>query len=184
NTWTVLTGGGGRHLYFAPDARITTAEGGLPPGINVRGHGGYVMVPPSIHPDTRRPYAWAIGCGPRDLPLPTAPKWLLDLILHGGGDRLRHDGTPLVIRQGERNHRLHQLGSALRRYGFGERAILGALQVINAEHCVPPLDDVRELARIAASAAKYEPEHAATSRRERADRDLELLILAARGRPR
>ncbi len=58
-TAAVATGGGGWHLYYRhPGTRTLTA---LPDraGIDLKGDGGYVTAPPSVHPDTRKPYRWA-----------------------------------------------------------------------------------------------------------------------------
>ena len=60
-TRTVRTGSGGRHLYYQHPGlhvRIPCSAGRLAPGIDVRADGGYVVAPPSVHPRTRRPYAW------------------------------------------------------------------------------------------------------------------------------
>ena len=46
-TWTVRTPSGGLHLYFQHVEGVTNSPGGLPNGIDVRGQGGYVLVPPS-----------------------------------------------------------------------------------------------------------------------------------------
>jgi hypothetical protein len=46
----------GYHLYVAPSPGTTNAAG-VKPGIDYRGKGGYVVVPPSIGPNNRR-YAW------------------------------------------------------------------------------------------------------------------------------
>jgi hypothetical protein len=153
-TVRVLTGGGGLHLYFAVDQPIGN-RAGLAPGIDLRGDGGFVVAPPSLHASGRR-YAWELGASPDDVPLAPVPGWLLDRLRASMADRLRVDGAPLVIHEGQRNHRLHQLASLLRRYGLGERAILGCLEVINREHATPPLDP-GEVAHIAASAARYAP---------------------------
>jgi len=62
HTSTSQTGGGGRHLLFkAPvGTTIKNSAGQLAPGIDVRGDGGYIVLPPSIHP-TGTPYAWVEG---------------------------------------------------------------------------------------------------------------------------
>lgn len=59
------TGSGGRQLFFVyPDGRICRntagAKRGLGAGLDTRGDGGFVVVPPSIHP-CGDPYAWTTG---------------------------------------------------------------------------------------------------------------------------
>lgn len=73
-TVTNLTGSGGTHLLYAmPDGvHYTNATGNLPPGIDVRGQGGYIVVPPSIHPNGNA-YRWEIGFGPHEYPLLMLP---------------------------------------------------------------------------------------------------------------
>jgi Primase C terminal 1 (PriCT-1) len=84
------------------------------------------------------------------------PHWLLTVVTARERDTLSRDGTPLVLRKGERNWRLFQLGSAQRRYGVGAEVIRESLEAVNRAHCVPPLD-ADEVAKIAASAARYAP---------------------------
>jgi hypothetical protein len=68
STLTACTGGGGLHLFYAGPqlARVPNAVGRLPgggerlPGIDVRGDGGYVVAPPSVHASGTR-YRWRGG---------------------------------------------------------------------------------------------------------------------------
>jgi hypothetical protein len=60
-----ITGGGGRHLYFAHPGGTLPNRVGLYAGVDVRGDGGCIVVPPSIHPSGRA-YAWVAGCSPFD----------------------------------------------------------------------------------------------------------------------
>ena len=78
-TAVVETGGGGLHYWFrVPDGvEVRNSAGKLGPGLDVRGDGGYVIVPPSLHASGKR-YAWqnlskANGIAP-------APEWLLELV--------------------------------------------------------------------------------------------------------
>jgi hypothetical protein len=49
---------GGRQLFFRwPQELIVRNKAKVMPGIDVRGEGGYVVLPPSLHPDGRR-YQW------------------------------------------------------------------------------------------------------------------------------
>jgi hypothetical protein len=68
-TLAVITGGGGRHLYFTCADRVPTSAGRLGPGLDVRGEGGYVLVPPSVHTSGGR-YRWA------ERPVAALPDWL------------------------------------------------------------------------------------------------------------
>jgi hypothetical protein len=77
-TLAVRTGSGGLHLYYAaPDFALGNAAGRLPrvslelPGVDLRGDGGYVVAPPSIHVSGSR-YAWIAN---EAEPAP-APGWL------------------------------------------------------------------------------------------------------------
>lgn len=58
DTLTAITGSGGLHLYFRydPEAPVRSRADVLP-GIDVRGDGGYVVAPPSLHVSGSR-YKW------------------------------------------------------------------------------------------------------------------------------
>jgi len=69
-----------------------------------------------------------------------------------------------VIPQGERNETLASLAGSMRRRGMSESAILAALKDTNKERCQPPLPDA-EVATIARSISRYEPEDPDTAPR-------------------
>ncbi len=74
-----LTGSGGRHLLFrSPDPTIGNTAGKLGKDIDTRGDGGYIVMPPSVHPNGRA-YAWAVGKDPRQAALAELPGWLRPL---------------------------------------------------------------------------------------------------------
>ena len=76
-TPAVITGGGGYHYYFKlPPGGLRNSAGKLGDGIDIRGDGGYVIAPPSIHP-SGKPYRWAKGKSPDDVPLAPMPEWLV-----------------------------------------------------------------------------------------------------------
>jgi putative DNA primase/helicase len=157
-TVTVETGGGGWHLYFRmPDFDLRSSSGQVGEGIDVKAEGGYIVAPPSIHPDTGRSYSYFPGLGPDDVEIAVVPEWLIELVskpsstaaASGGGE-----GDLSLV--GERNNTLTSLAGSMRRRGFSEAAMQAALVVFNIERCDPPLPE-REVAAIAQSVAKYQP---------------------------
>ena len=75
-TFSVKTGGG-YHFYFRyPDFEIRNdASKRLGPGLDIRGEGGQVVAPPTIHPN-----GTAYKKAEVELPVAPAPAWLLELL--------------------------------------------------------------------------------------------------------
>jgi hypothetical protein len=161
-TLTVRTPRGGLHLHFThPGFPVKCSVGELAPGLDVRGDGGYVLVPPSDG------YEWADRT-----PRADAPEWLLELIREpaslGAAPRSESgqrrsfagpvDADPASpgepIPDGERNRTLFRIACSLRARGLDDAELLAALEEINARRCSPPVD-ARELAKIARSVARY-----------------------------
>ena len=155
STPTVATGGGGAHVYFRhPGGMVPNSAGRIAPGIDLRGDGGYVVAPPSLHVSGAT-YTWADGFSPDAVPLAPAPSWLLSCNgQRNGSPQLQQDEE---LAEGGRNDRLMRLGAAFRRYGMTRTEIGAALQAINTARCRPPLD-AEEIDRIASSVARYQPE--------------------------
>ena len=74
-TREVITGGGGRHVWLRYTGPVPSTAGRIAPGIDTRGDGGYVIVPPRIHASGRA-YCWSVDS--IDEPA-IAPNWLVDL---------------------------------------------------------------------------------------------------------
>ena len=181
-----LTPRGGRHHVFRqPQGKAWKSTASrLAPKVDTRANGGYIVLPPSAVGG--KPYKWAGGfeIAPADLPEP--PAWLVAQVegaadLFGQeGDGTAGDGpvapqdapvTPQcapaatggnVIPAGHRNATLARLGGAMRRVGMSQGEILAALARANQDRCSPPLKD-REVERIAASIARYEPDQVAVA---------------------
>jgi hypothetical protein len=79
--------GKGLHIYFRyPEVGIgNRANFAEVAGFDLRGEGGYVVAPPSIHP-SGRVYEWVIA--PEDAPLATIPEWLHQLLFAEAGQPL------------------------------------------------------------------------------------------------
>jgi len=144
-TLEALTGGGGRHLYFTHPGGVVRNRVGLAPGIDLRGDGGCVVAPPSVHPSGRR-YAWVEGRGPDDaLPAPM-PRWLDERVRADA----RHPGHPAAhwrelarrgVRQGERNAAIASFAGHLLWRGVDPDVVRELLLAWNRSRCDPPLSD-------------------------------------------
>ncbi len=130
--------GRGRHLYFAhPGARVGS-RAGVRPGVDVRGDGGYVVAPPSIHA-SGRPYEWRLAHEPGTLDLAALPGWVSAI------PQLSSLGSPAGagvwegVPAGGRNSAAARLAGVLLRRGFTGREVLEAVLAWNANNR-PPMD--------------------------------------------
>lgn len=138
-----LTGGGGRHIYFRHPGGTVHNRVGLSPGIDLRGDGGLIVTPPSVHPSGRR-YYWEVSHHPDDTPFAKIPAWLLQLARDKDGPRgqpLRHwrnlvrDG----VSEGERNSSLASLVGHLLWHGVDREVVHELMLCWNQTRCRPPL---------------------------------------------
>lgn len=155
DTYTQRTGSGGLHHFWSlpVDFTPTNSRGSLPPGLDVRGEGGFVVAAPCVS-----------GIGPYetllDLPLAGAPEWLLDMIRpripadieHRAA--MRHWDHPSVAAMGERGQRyaaavlldeLNKLANAVPgERGFtAYRVACNLLELVNSPWAGLPEDQAR-----------------------------------------
>jgi hypothetical protein len=78
-TAIVTTGGGGKQLYFRTPDFWTPPTNKTAIGVDIRGQGGFVMAPPSMH-ESGTAYVWDEGCAPWEIDILVAPQWLCDAI--------------------------------------------------------------------------------------------------------
>jgi hypothetical protein len=144
-TWRIITGGGGEHIYFRPSplpAIIRNSTAKLGPGLDVRGDGGYVLLPPSLHINGRR-YQWKPGCTPDQRPLAALPSWLAAALAEptkpGASAATWRDLVTNDVSEGKRNDTIARFaGHLLRRY-VDPHVVLELLLAWNATRCKPPL---------------------------------------------
>jgi len=166
--------GGSHHLFRQPQGKNwRCTEGRLAAKVDTRADGGYIVAPPSVVAGGKA-YRWAPGLELDDPPdrLPEPPPWLAQEL-----DRLAAplaNGTPTfahvaagppeanAIPEGQRNATLARLGGNMRRVGMSQAEIAAALLQTNKDRCSPPLSP-REVERIAASIARYEPDQIAVA---------------------
>jgi len=157
DTVVSITGGGGLHyLFAAPDGvTIGNSAGKLGPGLDVRGQGGYIVAPPSSHPETGRAYAWEVNAHPDDRDPAPLPAPLIKLLAEDGEQATARAPAipPVRIPNGQRNNTLFRYACRLRGDGLSENELLSALEALN-NRCEPPLTS-NELRKIASSASRY-----------------------------
>ncbi len=145
-TRTARSGSGGIHRYFYCNSRLLRNRVGVLPGVDIRAVGGYVVAPPSLHPNGER-YKWIDEGEITELTFE-----LFCLIVESGvGVGLE---VPEEVIEGERNSTLFRLGCNFRHAGLNKDEIYVALQEVN-KRCTVPLDD-SELELISRQAAKYQ----------------------------
>ncbi len=145
-TLSVLTARG-THLYFlVPDAQAVRTRTGFPAsGIDVRGDGGYAVIPPSENVSGQRYKFENLSAR-----IAEAPDWLVRAVAQRKTEFLPR------IYKGHRNSRLARFAGSLRRKGATPEELENALLVANQARCVPLLD-AGEVKRIAQSIARYAP---------------------------
>ncbi|MCC7433101.1 MAG: bifunctional DNA primase/polymerase [Methanoregulaceae archaeon] len=142
------TGRGGLHYWWAMPDRKVKSTAGLMPGIDIRGDGGYVVVPPSALPEGS--YEWIVA--PWDVPFAVCPGELLRRLEEAYqqgkdpdyGDGARGQGFDIEaalrgVPEGRRDATLFQLASRLRADNVGMDSAITMIELA-ARNCNPPFD--------------------------------------------
>lgn len=175
-TLTAKTGGGGVHLLYLSDkpycckTNILGDFCGYSGGVDVKGAGGYIVVPPSV---TQAPYEWQGVCSMNNI---ADGGEALDTLMRVGkvgieGERVQAPAVspPLLgdydyackiisdkgytFNEGCRNDELHKLACCLQARGFADSDIYELCGRVNMERCSPPLPG-REVETLVASAVR------------------------------
>lgn len=148
-TWTQITGSGGKQLFYRAGQDIRNSANGEI-GVDVRGNGGYVVLPPSLHP-CGDCYEWSIS--PDDMDVADADDKVYDFIRavsktkkRGDGWNAEKTGIPSEITE-NRNETLFSLGRSFLSRGTGHDEVATLIRSLNATICRPPLpaDEVEKL---------------------------------------
>jgi hypothetical protein len=148
--------GNGRHLYFRWPTGIeirNRQEHEEIAGIHVRGNGGYVVAPPSIHPSGRC-YCWSVDSADS---FADAPDWLIDLVTGERQGETKPAATPEswrtfvdeTVEGSRRGNAIARLSGLLLRCAptIDTLVTLSLCQMFNALRCRPPLpaDEVKDI---------------------------------------
>lgn len=154
-TLTSMTGGGGRHLFFKWPADVRGElrnRVGWLPGVDVRGHGAYVLLPPSTHLSGQR-YQWEEG---GEDEIAELPEDVLELLLTGAGEkRMERGGGSLPstgsildgVDEGERDQVLFRACCRWRRQ-LRDRKAVEVLALEAARNCRPPFPEEDALRKV------------------------------------
>jgi hypothetical protein len=154
NTLTATTGNGRHHYFKYPGLPIKCSTGKLGDGLDIRGDGGYVVAPPSVHATGRR-YQWTDDSAE----IAQAPNWLLDLLT------VEDVPDSESIPAGKRTNTLYAEVCVLFRSGMLEPDVLRTALATNMSRCQPPLseDKVRDV--VSRVSKTHRPATAKTSAR-------------------
>jgi hypothetical protein len=154
--------GKGRHVWFKCMRPVPSSVRRLGPGLDVRSEGGYVIAPPSVHPNGR-PYAWDVDHHLDEVSIAEAPPWLLESLATpsapngsaspGEWRNLLRDG----VAEGQRNTALARVAGLLFRHlpPCDAWASVELVKAWNDARCRPPLPE-DELNRVLNSIANRE----------------------------
>lgn len=149
---------GGRHLYFRyrPDAPTIFAKVG---GIDFRGQGGFVLLPPSLHYSGAH-YTWGEQVRHGE-PLPDLPAWVDDLASTNerGQERGPIDFGKLLsegVSEGQRDQELFRAAAKLRGADVPYELALQLIQGAAAQ-CKPPFDQAEAKAKVDSAYSRYQP---------------------------
>jgi hypothetical protein len=160
-----ITGGGGRHIFFTYPGgkhriRNATALAGMP-GLDVRGDGGYVVAPPSLHISGGR-YEWEASSELDEVTLAPMPAWFLKLLDQTAGGQARgrqpdHRRAWIArgANEGNRNNSVASLTGYLLRHRVDPIIALHLVAAWNEARCRPPLSEA-EVFRTVDSIAGHE----------------------------
>lgn len=139
---TAVTGRGGKHLYFTSTYPYGNKTGCLP-GVDIRGEGGYVIAPPSIH-ENGNPYYFdgdedeeEIVCAQEDSDV----EYFFNEMCKSPMGNKEPLKVPNKVNEGGRNDMIFKMASSMQARGDDDDVILATCQGYNEKNCHPPLPD-------------------------------------------
>lgn len=153
--------GKGWQLFFQHPGVPVPNRAGVLPNMDVRGDGGYVVAPASIHPNGKA-YKWEV---PLTASLPKLPGALFAMITAAvdpaSGPRERFNTAQVLagVPQGQRDQTLFKLACKLRSADV-PREMAETLILEAAKNCDPPFSERTALDKVARVYQRYEPKQA------------------------
>lgn len=164
DTVKAISGTGGEHWYYQMPECYLDSRIDILSGIDSRANKGYIVAPPSIHPETGVPYQWGEAHSPKEIRLAEVTPEILLLLTYernkgqaaekpGIRDRFK---LPGIIEQGQRDDTIFRYACQLRSQGIPEEEIAERIRSANEQRCRPPMDD-QQIRKIIRQAINYPP---------------------------
>ena len=163
-----ITGSDGNHLLYRIDGTNKNRVN-LLPGVDIRSDGGYIVAPPSIHPNGNR-YEWEYD--PEEYEVAQGDEVLDKLLNYGKKDKVENFTLPDKVGKGQRNDTMYKLACSLQARNLPDSVIRTSMSAANLEMCEPPLT-AAELDKIVESALRHEK----GTQLKPIDSDLDLLTI-------
>ena len=156
DSWLSITGRGGYHLLYQSKFPVTSKIGWLD-DVDIRADGGYIVAPPSIHPNGTR-YQWEQD--PEEYELVTTQDIDVEFVMNSViASSFKGKSQPLSVPEkievGHRDEMMFKLACKYQQMGMSDTAMLAALQEENKARCNPPLSD-KEIRKKVEQAQKYQ----------------------------
>lgn len=170
-TMVSRTGSGGYHFLFKHADNLRNSAKNMKPGWDTRGDGGYIVIPPSIHPHTGRTYEWIDFSSPEKIEteftpamaaaIPEWPDDLRELYFEVAGrkaDQVREEVQRNAgkIPTGMQENTLTAWAGSMLRHGMSLEVITAAMVEAGATQCDPPMTEANAR-RIANSIGNRQP---------------------------
>jgi hypothetical protein len=140
DTLTATTGRGGKHYYFHSSVPFGCKVGAIE-NVDIRGDGGYVVVPPSIHKNGMY-YKWddedeEIASVDHE---PDVQFFLYESFKNTVSDKDKFE-IPKEAGKGSRNDTLFKIAASFQSQGMDNESIFASVKAYNLANCKPPLSD-------------------------------------------
>lgn len=159
--------GKGRHLLFTGAPDIRNSAGKLGPQLDVRAEGGYIVAPPSVHPNGGT-YRWANGKHPGKLAPAALPESIAKRItgvvgsiqpVAGSAPSAAVDVVFSGVGSGGRNQALTAYAGRLFAKQHGADEVLELVRAVNTTKVTPPLEDAEVVALVASIGQTHARNH-------------------------
>ncbi len=138
-TVTSITGRGGCHMIYRSAAEVRNSVNSEL-GVDVRGEGGYIIAPPSMHESGRR-YEWQDPPGECQVAWADANVMAFVDFVRAGKEAGERFEMPESVGEGGRNSFIYKLACSEQGKGRPDGEIMDYCLFVNQRRCTPPLPE-------------------------------------------